>query len=119
MSHSNFHYKSIISGCLFWSSSSWRKSFLRFGGVANRSSKATAYCYLDELTRKCMEIKHDFMHVPTIDEMEENARIVWNKYALKNVIGGIDGMMIPMTNLRSLPLVMILCYISTDEHTVH
>ena len=41
--------------------------------------------------------------MPTIDKMEENARVIWNKYALKNIIGGIDGMMIPMTNLRSFP----------------
>ena len=34
--------------------------------------------------------------MPTIDKMEENARVMWNKYALKNFIGGIDGMMIPM-----------------------
>ncbi len=78
-------------------------AFLSFEGVANHSSKATAYCHLDELTRKCIAIKPRFMHMSMLDHMEENARVIWNKYALKNVIGGIDGMMIPMTNLRSLP----------------
>lgn len=53
------------------------------------------------------EIRGQFLHMPTEQQMRANAREVYDKYQLNDVVGGIDGCHIPFFGNPDVFLVII------------
>ena len=79
-------------------------SFQRTEGVCAGSSTSTAHKSFYTFASALQRFKPYIVHMPTREIMEENAREVWNKHHIYNVIGGIDGSHVRMECLtRQMP----------------
>ena len=79
-------------------------SFQRTEGVCAGSSTSTAHKSFYTFASALQRFKPHIVHMPTREMMEQNAREVWNKHHIHNVIGGIDGSHVRMECLtRQIP----------------
>ena len=60
---------------------------MRVEARCGRSSKTTVFKTLYEVAERCRTVKAQFMHMPTQDMIDNNARAIYNKYRLFNVAG--------------------------------
>ena len=78
--------------------------YIMYEGVCAGSSTSTAHKCFYTFASVLHCFKPYIVHMPTREMMEENAREVWNKHHIHNVIGGIDGSHVRMECLtRQMP----------------
>ena len=62
-------------------------NFLRIGRLIGGASKSTMFNMLYDVIRQCQRIKPDVLFLPTQEMINDNARVIFEKYKMFNVAG--------------------------------
>ncbi len=70
--------------------------FQRIAGLCGGVSKSAAHYAIDEVRRALVNIRHEYIHFPTEDEMRDSARRLQDRFGIGRIAFGVDGTFIKL-----------------------